>query len=77
MNASKTNEQALESSIEKRLSGYTLEELKDKPGAFSERQDMYRAGNGYYIGLPNDFNPKYAIDEHRFWNFLQETQKTN
>ncbi len=70
-----TNEQALESAIEKRLTGYCLEELKDIPGVLGERQDLYRSGSGYYIGLPNDFNPKYAIDEHRLWNFLEETQK--
>lgn len=72
---SQTNEQALESTIEKRLTGHCLEELKNIPGALAERDDLYRAGNGYYIGMPNDFNPKYAIDEYRFWNFLEETQK--
>ena len=36
---------------------------------------MYRAGNGYFIGLPEDFNAKFAIDEVRFWNFLETTQK--
>lgn len=72
---SQTNEQALESAIEKTLTGSCLEDLKDIPGAMAERQELYRGGNGYYIGLPNDFNPKYAIDEHRFWSFLEETQK--
>lgn len=75
MGLSQTDEQALESAIEKRLTGYCLEDLKDIPGALGERQDLYRSGSGYYIGLPNDFNTKYAIDEHRFWNFLEETQK--
>ena len=75
---SQTNEQALESTIEKRLTGTCLEELKEKNIALNtvnERAELYRAGNGYYIGAPEDFNAKYAIDEHRFWDFLQSTQK--
>jgi len=75
---SKTNEQALEATIEKRLTGTCLEELKDQNVALNsvnERTELYRAGNGYYIGSPEDFNAKYAIDELRFWDFLQTTQK--
>jgi type I restriction enzyme R subunit len=76
--ASKTNEQALEATIEKRLTGHSLEELEEQNIAFrtvKERAELYRSGNGYYIGLPEDFNAKYAIDELRFWDFLQTTQK--
>ena len=75
---SKTNEQALESTIEKRLTGNSLEELKEQNidlKIVSERAALYISGNGYYIGLPDDFNAKYAIDELRFWDFLQTTQK--
>jgi len=75
---SKTNEQALESTIEKRLTGTYLEELKEQNIALNtvhERAALYPAGNGYYIGLPEDFNAKYALDETRFWDFLQTTQK--
>lgn len=75
---SQTNEQALESIIEKRLTGNCLEELKqDEKGIheLEERQDLYRSGKGYYIGLPENFNPKFAIDETRFWHFLETTQK--
>ncbi len=75
---SKTNEQALEATIEKRLTGACLEELKQQNSSLniaSERAELYRSGNGYYMGLPEDFNAKYAIDELRFWNFLQSTQK--
>jgi type I restriction enzyme R subunit len=77
MSLSKTNEQALESTIEKRLTGTCLEELKEQSIALStlNERSLYRAGNGYYIGVPDDFNAKYAIDETRFWNFLQTTQK--
>lgn len=73
-----TNEQALESAIEKRLTGTCLEELKEQGiplNTLAERQELYRAGNGYYIGSPGDFNAKNALDEFRFWDFLQTTQK--
>ncbi len=75
---SQTNEQALESAIEKRLTGTCLEELVEQGinlDIASDHPEVYRSGNGYFIGSPNDFNPRYAIDEHRFWNFLETTQK--
>ena len=68
-----TNEQALEASIEKKLTGSCLEELKQQ-GDVQERTEVYRSGNGYYMGYANDFNTKYAIDEVRFWHFLATTQ---
>ena len=67
---SQTNEQALESALEKRLTGTNLEEQKN----LSEPVAQYRTGNGYYIGYANNFNAKYAIDEVRFWHFLETTQ---
>lgn len=70
---SQTNEQALESAIEKKLTGFCLEELKQE-GNIQDRKELYRSGNGYYIGYTNDFNAKYAIDEVRFWHFLETTQ---
>ena len=70
---SQTNEQALEASIEKKLTGSCLEELKQQ-GDVQERTEVYRSGNGYYMGYANDFNTKYAIDEVRFWHFLATTQ---
>lgn len=74
---SKTNEQALEAVIEKRLTGTTLEELKalGVVNAFAERAELYRGGNGYYLGDSNDFNAKFALDETRFWHFLESTQE--
>lgn len=75
---SQTNEQALESSIEKKLTGHTLEDLRAQNisiNTASERVDLYRGGNGYYIGSPGDFDVKYAIDQRWFWEFLQSTQK--
>lgn len=70
---SQTNEQALEATIEKKLTGSCLEELKQQ-GDVQERAEVYRSGNGYYMGYANDFNTKYAIDEVRFWHFLATTQ---
>lgn len=71
---SQTNEQALEASIEKQLTGSCLEDFKAIKEVFADRQDLYRAGNGYFIGAPEDFNARFALDETRLWSFLQNTQ---
>lgn len=75
---SQTNEQALEAAIEKQLTGTTLESLKAEGltvDGVNEAGEMYRAGNGYYIGQPQHFNAQFAIDENFFWQFLENTQK--
>ena len=75
---SQTNEQALESAIEKRLTGSCLEELKEKGitmDSITDRIGLYRSGHGYFIGSPDNFNAKFAIDQHHFWCFLEATQK--
>ena len=75
---SQTNEQALESAIEKHLTGTCLEELKVQgvsASQVSDRTELYRGGIGYCIGSPDDFNAKIATDEYRFWEFLETTQK--
>lgn len=75
---SKTNEQALESAIEKTLTGTCLEELKAQNLTLevaAEQQVSYRTGKGFYIGNPNNFDAQYAIDKKRFWHFLEATQK--
>jgi len=79
---SKTNEQALEAAIEKALTGTCLEELGNGFNVVAEPQEivsepveLYRGGNGFYIGTANDYNAQYAIDELRFWHFLESTQK--
>ena len=79
---SKTNEQALEAAIEKALTGTFLEELGNGFNVVAEPQEivsepveLYRGGNGFYIGTANDYNAQYAIDELRFWHFLESTQK--
>lgn len=75
---SQTNEQALESAIEKHLTGACLEELKQQGvsiDAVNEDAAIYQTGKGYYIGQPSNFNAQFAIDEQFFWDFLQSTQK--
>ena len=74
--SSTTNEQALEATIEKKLTGTTLEALKaqNPQGNIFEVAENYRAGNGYLLGNPQDFNKDYAIDQNRFWHFLENTQ---
>lgn len=68
---SQTNEQALESSIEKYLTGTCQEELKQ---GVSEPSPTYGTNDKFYIGFNSDFNKEYAIDEKRFWDFLETTQ---
>lgn len=36
--------------------------------------EKHLSDNGYLIGTPADYNAKYALDETRFWHFLEETQ---
>ncbi|MGM9508873.1 type I restriction endonuclease subunit R [Larkinella sp. GY13] len=69
---SQTNEQALEAAIEKQLTGITREDVQAETVA--ETAPHYRAGNGYWLGEPTDFNADYAIDTRRFWHFLTTTQ---
>ena len=73
---SQTNEQALEAAIEKCLTGRCQEEIKATGAIVSERDPLYKGGNGYYIGYPADFDARYAIDTLHFWTFLEETQTT-
>jgi type I restriction enzyme, R subunit len=78
---SKTNEQALEAAIEKALTGACQEELESNSNTVDEQMPtaagaagLYRASNGFYMGHAGDFNAQYAIDEERFWHFLESTQ---
>lgn len=68
---SQTNEQALESAIEKALTGTCLEELKGQV-----REAAPDFGNTLYqVGYSSDFNVQYALDERFFWAFLEKTQE--
>ena len=66
---SQTNEQALERSIEKHLTGTCLEELSEQGATAEDKPELF------YIGSNSDFNKEYAIDEKRFWHFLETTQE--
>ncbi|MRJ07912.1 type I restriction endonuclease subunit R [Ornithobacterium rhinotracheale] len=70
--ATKTNEQALERCIEKALTGFCVEEIGENQ--LAEPRSLYRAGNGFYVGNKNDYDPNFAIDKNRFWHFLENTQ---
>jgi type I restriction enzyme R subunit len=74
---SNTTEQALEAVIQKKLTGTNIEEIVVQGEGFSSTDSagFYRSGNGFYLGSPGDYNPRYAIDETRFWHFLETTQK--
>jgi type I restriction enzyme, R subunit len=72
---SKTNEAALEAAIEKALTGTCKEELSKEPNMVAEPAELYRSGNGFYVGNAHDFNAQYALDVTRFWHFLESTQK--
>lgn len=72
---SQTNEQALEAAIEKKLTGTTREEqLANGHDNTFEDNPQYRSGNGYWMGKSQDFDKEYAIDQARFWHFLENTQ---
>ncbi|MDQ6967880.1 MAG: type I restriction endonuclease subunit R [Mariprofundaceae bacterium] len=74
---SQTNEQALEAAIEKRLTGFCLEELKTSGANIDELREAdvpFGDHHGYKLGLSQDFNAHYAIDTKQFWAFLEKTQ---
>jgi type I restriction enzyme R subunit len=74
MTHSNTTELALEQAIEKALTGFYTEELSAASCIAGEKSELYRGGNGFYMGNFADFNAKYAIDEAQFWSFLEQTQ---
>ena len=69
---SKTDEQALESLIEKSLVGFSHQDLVD---GVAEPISLYGNNKKFYMGEAKDFNKEYAIDEKRFWHFLESTQE--
>jgi len=74
--SSQTNEQALEAAIEKALTGASLEELKVNGFSVDQVNEdpTLFSGLGYKHGLTEDFNKHLALDEKRFWDFLEKTQ---
>lgn len=76
MQYSNTTEKALEALIQKTLTGYDIDELKNETSASgpADRMELFLKGNQYRVGLPHDFNKEWAIDEYRLWHFLENTQ---
>ena len=75
---SQTNEQALEAAIERQLTGTCLEELKALATDSQEVEETilpFGAHHGYELGYSQHFNPRFAIDEKKFWSFLEKTQE--
>ena len=69
-----TNEQALEASIEKVLTGTCREQLTLDGLGVAEANEQYRSGHQYWLGESSDFDPEFAIDRRHFWKFLETTQ---
>lgn len=72
---SQTNEQALEAAIERALTGMTVEDYREAGGTQETPAADLVAHNGFRLGLPADFNAQFALDEKRFWQFLEHTQQ--
>ncbi|RXG21920.1 type I restriction endonuclease subunit R [Leeuwenhoekiella aequorea] len=72
---SQTNEQALEAAIEQTLTGTTLERLKEDGTSVREAQAGYHTPGTFVIGDATDFDARYALDKHFFWEFLENTQQ--
>ena len=66
---SQTNEEALESLIEKALVGVQNDSIVSEP------MPSYGKSKLFFRGEASDFNKTYAIDERRFWDFLEKTQE--
>lgn len=77
---SQTNEQALEASIERALTGISREELKEQAGTSNtvalKAAAQYRIDteHGSQLGWSSDYNREFAIDSAKFWGFLKSTQ---
>jgi len=69
---SQTNEQALEASIERALTGSCREDGITLGESQAERP--FSPVHGYHPGRPEHFNPHYAVDTHQLWRFLEATQ---
>ncbi len=75
---SQTNEQALEAAIERQLTGTCLEELKADATDINKVEEAclpFGSHHGYKLGYSKDYNAQFAIDEKKFWAFLEKTQE--
>ena len=62
---SKTNEEALEISIQTTLTGTSLEAQKEG------NETIITPNSGYQLGYAKDFDAHFAIDKRFFWEFLE------
>ncbi len=72
-----TTEAALEACIERHLTGGVS--AMPLPGAaLADDKTPYQTnkGAGYLRGKAADFNTEFAIDEAKFWQFLESTHRT-
>lgn len=76
MTPSKTNEAALEACIERHLTGGTSGAAIPGKAGVELPEPVYQSGRGagYLRGRSSDFNAEFAIDEAKFWQFLEATQ---
>ena len=72
---SQTNEQALETAIERALIGSSYE---DDVGSVSDAvvPSYVNSHQGYQSGHPDSFDKQFALDTLFFWQFLEKTQST-
>lgn len=72
---SQTNESALEACIERHLTG-GVSAMPTPGAALGDDEAPYQTnrGAGYLRGKSTDFNTEFAIDEAKFWQFLEATQ---
>ncbi|MEY4244135.1 MAG: hypothetical protein RLZZ245_1720 [Verrucomicrobiota bacterium] len=72
-----TKESALEACIERHLTG-GVSVMPSPGGPMSDDVGVYQTskGAGYQRGKSTDFNSEFAIDEAKFWQFLESTQAT-
>ena len=70
-----TKENALEACIERHLTG-GVSVMPSPGGPISDDVGVYQTskGAGYLRGKSTDFNSEFAIDEGKFWQFLESTQ---
>ncbi len=75
MNQSQTNEAALEACIERHLTG-GVSVMPSPETPFKEDVGIYQTSKaaGYLRGKSTDFKTEFAIDEAKFWQFLESTQ---
>lgn len=73
--SSNTTESALEACIERYLTGGVSGEADSKGVRQPPSGESY-ASKGYLRGKATDFNAEFAIDEAKFWQFLESTQAT-